>query len=96
MVTRFVLLAVGDRPDVYLQAHGACLSVLAHVPRAQRQIVLFTSAPERFAWLQDELRTRARALEQAARTRDGRATSRTYGALAETCVACHDAYLLAH
>lgn len=49
----------------------------------------------RFFDLQDQLRARARQLEVAARLRDSAATAKAYGALAETCVSCHDAFLSA-
>ena len=50
MQTRFVLLAAGDNLEVYQQAHGACLSLLAHAPR-DSEIVVFTTRPDRFHWL---------------------------------------------
>jgi len=47
----------------------------------------------RFFTLQDQLRTRGKRLEAAARARDSSAVAKTFGALTETCVACHSAYL---
>ena len=43
--------------------------------------------------LQDQLRARGKRLERAARARDANAVAKSFGALAETCVACHSAYL---
>lgn len=55
MQTRFVLLAAGDNPELYQQAHGACLSLLAHAP-PDSEIVVFTTRPDRFRWLASTLR----------------------------------------
>ena len=49
--------------------------------------------PERFFTLQDELRSSARALGEAARHRDPEAVSDAFGRLSRTCVRCHSAYL---
>ena len=57
---------------------------------------LNASLPPRFFELQSQLRAEARRLEVSARARDAAGTARSYGALAETCVSCHDAYLSAH
>jgi hypothetical protein len=50
-----VLLAVGDNPELYQQAHGACLSLLAHAP-SHSEIVVFTTRPDRFRWLASKIR----------------------------------------
>ncbi len=49
--------------------------------------------PARFFELQDELQARARAMADAARTKDDSRIVRAYGQLAETCVSCHSVYL---
>lgn len=49
--------------------------------------------PERFFVAQDLLRDRAAALRQAAEGTDDQAIASAFGKLAETCVACHSAYL---
>jgi hypothetical protein len=49
--------------------------------------------PARFFDLQDELQVRARAMADAARTKDDTRIVRAYGQLAETCVSCHSVYL---
>lgn len=49
--------------------------------------------PERFFDLQEELQVRARAMAEAARTKDDTRIVRAYGQLAETCVSCHSVYL---
>lgn len=53
--TRFVLLAAGDSPDLYQQAHGACLSLLGYAP-SDSEIVVFTTRPDRFRWLAPMIR----------------------------------------
>ena len=55
MKTRFVILAAGDNPELYQQAHGACLSLLAHAP-ADSEIVVLTTRPDRFRWLAAAIR----------------------------------------
>ena len=47
----------------------------------------------RFFDLQDQPRAKAQQLEVAAQMRDPSGVARAYGGVAETCVACHDAYL---
>ncbi len=54
---------------------------------------LNSALPPRFFELQDQLRSRAQRLEANARLQDASTVAKSYGALAETCVACHDAYL---
>ena len=56
MMTRFVLLAVGDDTRIYQQAHGACLSLLAHRPAGAFEIAVFTSRPAWFRWLDGHVR----------------------------------------
>lgn len=49
--------------------------------------------PERFFVLQDELRDRAKSVAEAARRRDDAKLATAFGLLAQSCVACHSAYL---
>ncbi len=49
--------------------------------------------PPRFFELQDQLRRRAEDLATAAKSGDDAAMAKAYGALSETCVACHATYL---
>jgi hypothetical protein len=49
--------------------------------------------PVRFFELQDQLAARARSVAAAAKTGDDAKVVQAYGRLAETCVACHSAYL---
>lgn len=49
--------------------------------------------PERFFVLQDDLRSRARALVIATQQRNRAALADEFAALTKSCVTCHDAYL---
>jgi Cytochrome C' len=49
--------------------------------------------PERFFRLQDELKARARALVIASQRRDHSAIAEEFGALARSCVSCHQVFL---
>ena len=49
--------------------------------------------PERFFVLQDDLRSRARALVIATQQRNRVAVADEFAALTRSCVACHDTYL---
>ena len=49
--------------------------------------------PERFFVLQDELRAQARRLVIASSKRDREAVAVEFGALAKTCVSCHQVFL---
>jgi hypothetical protein len=49
--------------------------------------------PERFFVLQDELKARARRLVIAAQKRDHAAIADEFGALARSCVSCHQVFL---
>jgi hypothetical protein len=49
--------------------------------------------PERFFVLQDDLKSRARALVEVLARHDRRAVAAQLGALTTSCVECHDAYL---
>jgi hypothetical protein len=49
--------------------------------------------PERFFVLQDDLRTRARALVIATQQRNRTVVADEFAALTRSCVACHDVYL---
>ena len=49
--------------------------------------------PARFFDLQDELRVRAAAVEEAARRSDSAKLIDSYSALARTCITCHQLYL---
>jgi len=54
---------------------------------------LNSALPARFFDLQDQLRVRGQRLETAARGRDANGVAKSFGAVAETCVSCHSAYL---
>ena len=49
--------------------------------------------PARFFALQDELKARARRLVAASTSRDHAAMADEFGALAKSCVSCHEVYL---
>lgn len=49
--------------------------------------------PERFFKLQDELKARARGLVMASQRRDHAAIADEFGALAKSCVTCHQVFL---
>jgi hypothetical protein len=49
--------------------------------------------PDRFFVLQDELKARSRHLVEALARKDRPAIGEQFGALAKSCVACHEAYL---
>ena len=49
--------------------------------------------PARFFDLQDAMRAQARMMVEAAARRDSKRVAESFGALASSCVACHDAYL---
>jgi cytochrome c556 len=73
-------------------------SEVAAEPRLTRPIAggeddLNAALPERFFVLQDELRSRAQALAEAAKTADDASLARRLGELTQTCVSCHSAYL---
>lgn len=71
---------------------------LAAEPRLTRPIAggaddINAALPERFFVLQDELRSRALDLAQAARGPDHEKLAARLGELTQTCVSCHSAYL---
>lgn len=71
---------------------------LAAEPRLTRPIAggeddLNAALPERFFVLQDELRSRALDLAEAARRPDNAQLSDRLGELTKTCVSCHATYL---
>ena len=71
---------------------------LASEPRLTRAIAggeddLNAALPERFFVLQDELRSRALELAEAAKKSDSVQMSERLGELTKSCVACHAAYL---
>ncbi|HEY4183516.1 MAG TPA: cytochrome c [Polyangia bacterium] len=49
--------------------------------------------PERFFALQDELHAGARRVVEAAARHDSQRMAVAFGALTQTCIACHDVYL---
>jgi cytochrome c' len=49
--------------------------------------------PPRFFDLQDAMRAQARSLVDAAAQRNSKAVADSFGALAKSCIGCHDAYL---
>ncbi|MBX7097513.1 MAG: cytochrome c [Myxococcaceae bacterium] len=74
---------------------------LAAEPRLTRPLpgdedTLNRLLPEKFFVLQDELRSRAQAVSQAAAKGDDQALAQSFGRLTETCVACHSAFLQDH
>jgi cytochrome c556 len=62
-------------------------------PSPNEQDTLNARLPEHFFILQDQLVARARELRSAAASHDGNLLAAAYGALSQTCVACHSAYL---
>ena len=62
-------------------------------PTSNDATELNSALPARFFELQDQLRARGQRLEAAARARDANAVAKSFGAVAETCVSCHSAYL---
>lgn len=71
---------------------------IAAEPRLTRPIAggegdLNAALPERFFVLQDELKSRAVDLAEAARLPDNEQLARRLGELTQTCVSCHSAYL---
>jgi hypothetical protein len=73
-------------------------TAIANEPRIARPATndateLNASLPPLFFDLQDRLRDRGQQLANAARTWDANAVARSYGQMAETCVACHEVYL---
>jgi len=49
--------------------------------------------PARFFELQDAMRAQSRVMVEAAARRNSRAVADSFGALAKSCIECHDAYL---
>lgn len=49
--------------------------------------------PARFFDLQDAMRAQARMMVDAAARRDSKRVAEAFGALAKSCIGCHDAYL---
>ena len=49
--------------------------------------------PARFFDLQDAMRAQARMMVEAAARRDSKRVAESFGALAKSCIGCHDAYL---
>lgn len=71
---------------------------IANEPRLSRPLPgdeddLNAALPERFFVLQDELRSRAKALATSTRGTDDVATANSLGQMMQTCVACHSAFL---
>jgi hypothetical protein len=78
------------------EAVQASVGRLIDEPRVARPLSNDASAlqlPERFFELQDELRRHLEGVRRAAVARDSAALSDAFGAAANTCVRCHDAYL---
>jgi hypothetical protein len=63
------------------------------IPGGEGDDELNSLLPERFFTLQDELRSRAQAVRDAARKRDDARLAESFGRLTETCVSCHAVYL---
>jgi cytochrome c556 len=77
---------------------GSVARAIAAEPRIARPTThdateLNARLPERFFALQDRLHAEASRLAAAADARDAAAASSAYGALEETCMACHASYL---
>jgi cytochrome c556 len=73
-------------------------TVIAEEPRLTRPIAggeddLNAALPERFFVLQDELRSRAKALAEVSRGTDNDSLAARFGELTQTCVSCHSTYL---
>lgn len=71
---------------------------LSREPRITRPLPdardeLNSALPEKFFVLQDELRDRAKALEEAAKGRNDKELGESFARLTQTCVACHSAFL---
>lgn len=71
---------------------------IAAEPRLTRPIAggaddVNAALPERFFVLQDELKSRALDLAEAARSPDNEKLAKRLGELTQTCVSCHSAYL---
>jgi hypothetical protein len=71
---------------------------IGNEPRLARPIAggeddLNTALPERFFVLQDESRSRAKQVAEAAGKGDDRALAESFGRLMQTCVECHSAFL---
>ncbi|MBE2248727.1 MAG: cytochrome c [Myxococcus sp.] len=71
---------------------------LAKEPRITRPLPdsrdeLNAALPERFFVLQDELRERAKGLDEAAKNGNDAALAESFGRLTQTCVSCHSAFL---
>jgi hypothetical protein len=77
---------------------GAAAGRIVNEPRLSRPMpdgedALTTLLPERFFTLQDEARSRAQAVREAAQKRDDAALAQSFGQLMETCVGCHSVYV---
>ena len=77
---------------------NAAAGRIVNEPRLGRPIQggddeLSSLLPERFFTLQDELRSRAQAVQDAAKKRDDTALGESFGRMTETCIACHATYL---
>jgi hypothetical protein len=62
-------------------------------PAQSKNDPLSSVLPDSFFDLQDRMSNAARDLATTARERDDEAMAAAYGRLAQTCVACHSAYL---
>lgn len=65
---------------------------IAAEPRLDPAVGQATRLPVRFFELQDELRTRAQAVSDAAKANEMTGTHERYTALVENCMACHAAF----
>jgi hypothetical protein len=77
---------------------SAAAGRIVNEPRLSRPVPggddeLNSLLPERFFTLQDELRSRAQAVQDAAKKRDDPVLAESFGRMTETCVGCHSAYL---
>ena len=93
MMLLLVSVMMLQHEDTELLAHQVASAPRLGRPAPGESGTLGSLLPARFFELQDELQARARAMADAARTKDDSRIVRAYGQLAETCVSCHSVYL---
>ena len=81
-----------DYPQTERLAHEIGEQPRLARPLSQDATELNSSLPDEFFRLDDQLRSRASLLADAARMRNGAELATSFGNLAETCVACHRTY----
>lgn len=90
LVADVVLLSYAD---VETAAHEIADQPGLARPRPDAPDTLNDQLPTRFFDLQDQLRTRASVLADAAKRQNDADMSAAFARVTETCVACHSAYL---